>query len=350
MGQLGSGGKGAARGQAGEVGGGGRLRLVPLAVRACGQLLQLGDHLGQPGAVIPTAALTRLGGVATLAELRAVKVSRRQLLKAVQAGTVARRAHGRYALAAVEDHLGVAHQLSATLSHVSAALHHGWKVRTAPEKAQLIVRRNRRLSAQDQRRAEVRWRDLAPGDVDGPATSPLRTVLDCARDLPFDEALAVADSALREGDVDPDQLRAAARRLRGPGSARAQRVARHASHLAANPFESVLRALALEAGLDVRPQVQVTDAGMWAMADLVDEGRRLALEADSFEHHGNRKGFRKDVRRYTRMLVFGWTVLRFTWEDVMFAQDWVLWALRSWRLAQEGARVEPPPPFPAHLA
>jgi hypothetical protein len=43
-------------------------------------------------------------------------------------------------------------------------------------------------------------------------TDPVRTVIDCARDLPFDEALAVADSALRSGKVGPDALRQAAAR------------------------------------------------------------------------------------------------------------------------------------------
>ena len=42
---------------------------------------------------------------------------------------------------------------------------------------------------------------LPRSDVEGWATSKVRTVLDCAAELPFDEALAVADSALRHGDV-----------------------------------------------------------------------------------------------------------------------------------------------------
>jgi hypothetical protein len=45
----------------------------------------------------------------------------------------------------------------------------------------------------------------------GKATSPLGTVLDCARYLPFGEALAVADSAVRSGKVQPEILREALR-------------------------------------------------------------------------------------------------------------------------------------------
>ena len=91
---------------------------------------------------------------------------------------------------------------------------------------------------------------------------------------------------------------------------------------------------------------QITDNGLYAMVDLADEGRRLAVEADSFEHHGNRRGFRKDVRRYSELVVFGWTVLRFTWEDVMLQPGYVLWALSSWRRRGEGIPVQAPP---AHL-
>jgi very-short-patch-repair endonuclease len=45
------------------------------------------------------------------------------------------------------------------------------------------------------------------------------------------------------------------------------------------------------------------------------------LEAESYEWHGDRAGFRKDVRRYTLLTADGWTVLRFTWEDVLFRPD-----------------------------
>jgi len=53
--------------------------------------------------------------------------------------------------------------------------------------------------------------ELAEHEVRGPVTSTVGTVLDCASTLPFVEALAVADSALR---TDPDlaaSLRAAPR-------------------------------------------------------------------------------------------------------------------------------------------
>src|SRR5699024_10156357 len=100
----------------------------------------------------------------------------------------------------------------------------------------------RRLSAADQRRTQCRYRDLAPDDVDRGVTTPVRTVLDCARDLPFPSALTVADSALRQRAVDRSDLQAAVAALpaRFPGRARAKRVIDAASPQAAGPLESVL--------------------------------------------------------------------------------------------------------------
>jgi very-short-patch-repair endonuclease len=87
-----------------------------------------------------------------------------------------------------------------------------------------------------------------------------------------------------------------------------------------NPFESVLRAIALDVpGLAVRPQVAIGRV----RPDLVDEELRVVLEADSFEWHGNRAALRRDARRYNLLVVDGWTVLRFAWEDVMFEQAYV---------------------------
>jgi very-short-patch-repair endonuclease len=100
-----------------------------------------------------------------------------------------------------------------------------------------------------------------------------------------------------------------------------RRVAKEASGLAANPFESVLRAVSLDVpGLALRPQVEIWDEGFVARPDLVDEELRVVVEADSFAWHGGRDQLASDARRYNRLVVSGWIVLRFVWEDVMFHQ------------------------------
>lgn len=306
--------------------------------------------MGQAARVDVLEVLRRCGGRASWRQLRALGISRVSLLAARDAGTVVRSRRGHYRLAELGEHLAAAHALSATLSHRSAALHHGLEVATVPEKPEVIVRRDRNLSAAQRSRARVWWRSVPKDDDDEGVTTVLRTVVDCARDLPFAEALAVADSALRAERLTPGALAAATRDLRGPKAARARRVAQHADVRAANAFESALRAIALDAGLEVEPQVQVTASGVFAMVDLADVGRRLVVEAESFTHHADRRGFRKDIRRYTELAVIGWTVLRFTWEDVMFQPAYVRWALESWRRAQDGHRVGAPPEHLGRLA
>ena len=119
-------------------------------------------------------------------------------------------------------------------------------------------------------------------------------------------------------------------------------VARAADPRAANPFESVLRAIALSVpGLSVEPQVVVKDSTFWARVDLADESLRMVIEAESFEFHGSRKAFDRDCRRYNSLVIREWLVLRFTWEQVMFEPELVAETLR--------ALVAPPPPATRRL-
>lgn len=173
---------------------------------------------------------------------------------------------------------------------------------------------------------DVSWRSLAASEVvDGWVTSPLRTVLDCAARLPFDEALAIADSALRSRLVTPAELRAAAAASPRRGHARVCCVAAAADPRAANPFESVLRAIASDvSGLSLTPQVRIERDGRFVgIVDLADESLRIVVEADSLEHHGDRISFERDCRRYDELVADGWVVLRFSWDHVTTKPDWV---------------------------
>ncbi len=213
----------------------------------------------------------------------------------------------------------MAAKLGGMASHGSAAQLHGWEIAFASPVASVTVPRNRTVGKVNG--TDVYWADLS--NESGLVTSPLRTVIDCARRLPFAGALSIADSALRHGDVDADSLIEAASRVTGKGAASARRVAKHSSALAANPFESTLRAIALDAGLDVVPQLSIPIAGIVIHPDVVSPLLNLVLEADSWEWHGGRRAHERDCWRYTMLVVNGWTVLRFTWEQVMLNPDFV---------------------------
>ena len=79
--------------------------------------------------------------------------------------------------------------------------------------------------------------------------------------------------------------------------------------------------------LAVTPQVELDLSGELVRPDLVDPYLRIVLEADSFAWHGHRKALMRDCRRYNRLALHGWLVLRFSWEDVMLTPDDVAIAL-----------------------
>lgn len=237
-------------------------------------------------------------------------------------GEIRRVARDRYSLPDAGT-LRRAAELSGVVSHTSAALHWGWKVKTVPERPSVTVRRGRRVAPDTQATVEVHWSNLGPDEVDGHVTSKVRTVVDCARALPFDEALSIADSALRVGGLDPDVLKVAAAQCRGRGAARVRRVAAHADRRAANPFESVLRAIALERRLKVLPQQPIEVGDVTIHPDLVDRDRGLVLEADSWTWHASKADHDRDCWRYNALVVHGWTVLRFTWNQVMHSPTYV---------------------------
>jgi very-short-patch-repair endonuclease len=115
----------------------------------------------------------------------------------------------------------------------------------------------------------------------------------------------------------------------------ARRVLLAADGRAENHFESVLRAQAIDEGLDVLPQQPVDLAERRVTPDLVDAGRRLVVEADSWTYHAEKSAFSRDMWRYNALVVAGWRVLRFTREMVMDQPDRVRAVLRA---ARSGGR------------
>ncbi len=269
------------------------------------------------------AALAALGGAAGSAQLVGV-VGRRPLAAAVRCGDVVRLSRGVYGLPGAPPALQAAAALRGVVSHASAAQLHLLDAVSVPVIAHVTLPRDARRRVVPAA-VEPHWSVLAPADVSGAVTTPLRTVLDCARTMPFREALAVADSALRREAVLRRDLLARADRLTGPGRARVLRVGGSADGRAANPFESALRGSLLDAGLaSFEPQVRLRRRGSVVRVDLADRRRRIVLEADSFAWHGSRSGLARDCRRYDELVVGGWIVLRFAWEQVMFEEAWVV--------------------------
>ena len=280
--------------------------------------------------------MERAGGVVDARTLVAF-TSRRRVRTALARGMIVREARGKYALPAAAEARRAGLRLSGVITGKSAAAVHGWPLKRQPELPNITVPRNRKVTPERREGVELRWRDIPDEEERHGVLLPGPAVIDCARNLPFDEALAVADSALRARDVTEAELLGLAQQVRTSGRLSALRVAREASAKAANPFESVLRAIALDVpGLSVEPQVPIEENGWLGRPDLVDEALRVVVEAESFEFHGKRAALKRDCERYTAMVLAGWRVIRFSWEHVMFDPDYVRACLV--------ALVELPPP------
>ena len=292
----------------------------------------------------PETALHRLGGVARTADLLEL-TSRRRLRAALRSGAVLRLDRGRYALPGAAQARRDAARFAAVVCLQSAAAHHEWPQMRPPDRSHVAVRRGRRLSVEQRTDVVPHWLNLAEDQVRAGVTTPLRTVLDCARTLPFDEALAIADSALRAGDVARAELDDVV--VRGAGASAVRRVLRRADGRAVNPFESALRARCIEAELHVEPQVAIDLGTGIIYPDLVDRTNLLVIEANSWTHHATRIAHGRDCARYNALVLHGWRVLRFTWEQVMHEPAYVGWILAGAVRRVGRPEVSPPARIPA---
>jgi very-short-patch-repair endonuclease len=312
--------------------------------------------------------LQRSGGSARFADLSGL-VSARSIRAALEGGQIRRVAKGVYSLPDDASDLTIARANGGILSRESAALYHGFEVVTRPLLPHVTIGRTKRRRSTDlacilhrtedplfggstpaggsnRAGAAAGWNaargshagggsrhvPLSFGEANRPsladwvgkATSPLRTVLDCARYLPFGEALAVADSAVRSGKVQSEELKAAAEVLRGAGRRKAIRVADLLDGRSESALESMLRARLIEADITgFIPQYTISGQGFSARVDLANPQLRIVLEADSFAFHGTRAALRKDCRRHVNLAICGWILLRYSWEDVILDEDWV---------------------------
>lgn len=283
----------------------------------------------------PVVALRELGGVGTLREVLGL-TTRSQLAGALADGRLHKPRHNRYCLADLEGTMRAVARTGGTASHLSAAQEFGWKLKHDPLRPCVTLPRSARKPRGPY---ELHWADLSERELRRNVTSRTRTVIDCARTYDFDVALCVADSAMREGIIDSDDLLVAAARSPRTGRAKALRVAAEASHLRANPFETCLYVIAASvAGVEVVPQGHVPGVGL---VDLLERRLGMVMEAESLEHHWHKAGLQRDVDRYTRAARLGLVVLRFTWTEVMFRPDDVRAAIEDvvrWRTVQAVGR------------
>lgn len=274
--------------------------------------------------------VTVLGGVtdrATLVKLR----SAAEVDDALDAGVLLRDARGRYSLATTTAARRTANSVAGVLSHRSAAQCWGWAQKVPDGLPEVTVPRNRKVHPSLRAVLIPHWSDLPPTDVEAGVTTMRRTLVDCMRNLPFDEALSIVNSAIRADDVTAEELMSIALSTRGRGRRRIIAVAGAATSRTTNPFEAVAMAQALLVpGLAVQAQHPVRVSPERVLhPDLADPELMIAIEAESFEWHGRKAALTRDCRRYNALSNAGWLVIRFSWYQVMFQPAYVQQVLRE---------------------
>lgn len=240
-------------------------------------------------------------------------LSRAELSNALRSGTLVSPAPGWYALPGVRAGQALAIARRAVLSHQSAAEHHGLDLVTRAAEVHLTVPRGRK----HREKGEVHHGSDGPLDLRAGVTDVLTTVLDCARTMPFSEALVVADSALRDRRIGQEELRRAADRLTGRGARSARRVARWASPRSGSAMETLVRAAMIEGRIHGWVEQHLIEAdGVRHWTDFGFPARRVVVEAEGYAFHAGVKEFTNDCARYNRLVAAGWTVVRVTWRDL----------------------------------
>jgi very-short-patch-repair endonuclease len=150
-----------------------------------------------------------------------------------------------------------------------------------------------------------------------PVTTPARTILDLATNLPQRQLERAVDEADRLGlctEEDLDEIVGVHFGRAGAGALRALLNEHRAGSTATrNDFEE--RFLALCRSYRI-PQPEVNVPLFDYILDFFWQEARLIVELDGRATHGTRRAFQEDRDRDGRLAVAGYRVLRFTWWDV----------------------------------
>ncbi|MFI7583328.1 hypothetical protein ACH9DO_05990 [Kocuria sp. M1N1S27] len=205
----------------------------------------------------------------------------------------------------------------------SAALVHGLDLRRVPVRLHTLTRPGE--GTHNGYAGVVRHQERLPGSdvvtVDGlRATSVERTLLDCARLLPFTDAVVLADQAQRF-DLARTRLEARLGEWAGRrGVRRARRVLDAMDTRSESVGETLTRLVLMEYGLPA-PELQWAIVGRTGpyRADFAWPERMLVLEFDGECKYADSPAdvIRNERRREVEIQELGWTVIRVGWHDVV---------------------------------
>ena len=276
-------------------------------------------------------------GVITRAQLLAEGVSASQVGRLVRSGGLAKVGTGLYLVRGAPPSYEAA-QWRAVLATRGvlgfASACYLWEMLAEPPNdIHVIVGTDTHLGVQ--RGVRLHRRDVRPSRVAYraglPVTARIDSLLDHLTTLPFRDAATLADRALQRRWLRPHDLQ---RRLdeyggrSGVGTLR--RLAAQLGDGAAAESERVLHRLLRRAGIDGwLPNHRVRANGRTYVLDVAIPHARIAIEIDGFAFHSDAERFQGDRERQNDLVTAGWTVLRFTWADLVDRPEYVIARTRA---------------------
>ncbi len=225
------------------------------------------------------------------------------------------------------------HAVLATQGHLmGAAAAFVWQLSADfPDRIEVLLPSRRRVDAPNQ----VRVRRLACGPAELterfrlPVTSRARTVMDCAAFGCVPNPMALLDRALSQGWLTPADLE---HRLARPvaGNRVLRQLVKRQLPGAEAESERRLHRLLRRAGIGgwVGNHPVIARGRTIARIDVAIEDVQLAIEVDGFAYHSDPGRFQRDRSRQNELVRLGWTVLRFTWADIVERPGYVVTTIR----------------------
>lgn len=214
-------------------------------------------------------------------------------------------------------------------SHATAARVHGIAVPDDDYVQHVTV--IRKLRRRNRRDLHFHTRSIGCGEVERragvPVTSVARTLADLATDLNRLPAVWALDDALRRRLCTKEDIITVIQRWRGgAGCVTAKERLSEADGIAESILETAGRLALHDRGVPLpipQYQLRAPDGTFVARLDGAYLREKVALEFDGADPHGLPEAVFRDRRRQNSLLELGWTVLRFTWWDVMRDPDGV---------------------------
>lgn len=265
----------------------------------------------------PEDALRRLGGVALTRQLQAQGSSDAALRAALRAGSVVRVERGVLRLPSADPTLVAAVKSRSLLTCASAASRYELWLLHKPAVPHYWQSNGRRTAGCVSHRLSL----SQPRAIEPYVALP-DVLLHALLCLPPLEALVMVESAFTRGDIGLGYLR---RHLPGNRGGRAREVLAKVDRGAGSLLETLARVLFRDVGIRTETQVWIEGVGT---VDFLLEGF-LIVELDGIAFHLESRQFKKDRRRDNEAIRQGMLVLRFFYEDVVYAPEKMLGQVRE---------------------